>query len=89
MTETTTAPRLVQLDDYAPVIGVQEIDDLHALARQLTGRTVQMINSTAVGGGVAEILNRLVPLMRELGVCPRWDVITGGNDFMRMNDSCV
>jgi len=74
----------MQLDDYVPLLGAQEMDDLRALAKQLTGRTVQMINSTAVGGGVAEILNRLVPLMQELGLVPRWDVITGGNDFFEI-----
>jgi trehalose synthase len=37
-----------------------------------------------VGGGVAEILNRLVPLMNELEVCTKWDVITGGNDFFEV-----
>jgi len=79
-----TASRLMQLDDYVPILGVQELDNLRALARRLAGRTVQMVNSTAVGGGVAEILNRLVPLMRELGVAPRWDVITGGNDFFEI-----
>jgi trehalose synthase len=42
---------------------------------------VQNINSTPVGGGVAEILNRMVPLLRDLGVDVRWDVIKGGNDF--------
>jgi trehalose synthase len=40
-----------------------------------------MVNSTAVGGGVAEILVRLVPILQELGLAIRWDVITGGNDF--------
>ena len=40
-----------------------------------------MVNSTAVGGGVAEILNRLVPLLNELEVVTKWEVITGGNDF--------
>jgi trehalose synthase len=43
-----------------------------------------MVNSTAVGGGVAEILTRLVPLMRELEVVTNWDVITGGNDFFEV-----
>jgi len=81
---TATASRLMHLDDYVPILGVQEVDDLRALARRLAGRTVQMVNSTAVGGGVAEILNRLVPLMQELGVAPRWDVITGGNDFFEI-----
>jgi trehalose synthase len=80
----TAAARLMQLDAYVPIIGVQEVDDLRALARRLAGRTVQMVNSTAVGGGVAEILNRLVPLMQELGLVPRWDVITGGNDFFEI-----
>jgi len=81
---TLTASRLMQLDDYAPIIGVQEVDDLRALAGRLAGRTVQMVNSTAVGGGVAEILNRVIPLMQELGLVPRWDVITGGNDFFEI-----
>jgi len=74
----------MQLEDYVPILGVQEVDDLRALARRLAGRAVQMVNSTAVGGGVAEILNRLIPLMQELGLAPRWDVITGGNDFFEI-----
>ncbi len=81
---TATASRLMQLDDYVPILGIQEVDDLRALARRLAGRTVQMVNSTAVGGGVAEILNRLIPLMQELGIVPRWDVITGGDDFFEI-----
>jgi trehalose synthase len=40
-----------------------------------------MVNSTSVGGGVAEMLSRIVPLMEELGLAIRWDVITGGDDF--------
>ena len=43
-----------------------------------------MVNSTAVGGGVAEMLNRLVPLLSELEVPARWEVITGGNDFFEV-----
>jgi trehalose synthase len=40
-----------------------------------------MVNSTAVGGGVAEILNRLVPLLNDLGIHTEWEVIKGGEDF--------
>ena len=43
-----------------------------------------MVNSTAVGGGVAEILNRLVPLARELSVTIRWEVLEGGSDFFEV-----
>ena len=39
------------------------------------------VNSTAVGGGVAEILHRLVPLMRGLGLDAEWAVIEGDTDF--------
>jgi trehalose synthase len=42
---------------------------------------MQHINSTAVGGGVAEILTRLVPLLRDLGIDASWDVIKGSPEF--------
>lgn len=71
----------IPLDDYAPVIGAAELAELRVLAKPLKGKRVEMVNSTAVGGGVAEILNRLVPLAEELGIDIRWDVITGGEDF--------
>jgi trehalose synthase len=77
-------PRLIHLDDYRAVLGDPEVAQLRALAASLRGRTVQMVNSTAVGGGVAEILTRLVPILQELGLAIRWDVITGGNDFFEV-----
>jgi len=52
-----------RLDDYEPIIGKPELDELRFLARHLRGKTVKMVNSTAVGGGVAEMLNRLIPLL--------------------------
>jgi trehalose synthase len=84
LTETLTATRAMTLDDYVPLLGAQEVDDLRAIAKPLAGRTVQMVNSTAVGGGVAEILSRLIPLIQELGLAPRWDVMMGGNDFFEV-----
>lgn len=71
----------ISLDDYAPVVGWAEIEEIRALARAAQGRRVVHVNSTAVGGGVAEILHRLVPLLEEVGVPARWDVIKGGHDF--------
>jgi trehalose synthase len=80
MSEVAIASR-IPLDDYAQLLGTGEIAELRMLAKPLRGRSVQMINSTAVGGGVAEILNRLVPLAEELDIAIRWEVMTGGNDF--------
>ncbi len=70
-----------QLADYEPIVGTEEIQDLQLLAKELRGKRIVHINSTAVGGGVAEILSRMVPLFNELGVNTRWDVIKGGEEF--------
>ena len=74
-------PTTPHIDDYAPIVGDSTIDELRFLASRLEGRSVQFVNSTAMGGGVAEILNRMLPILTELGVQARWDVITGGNQF--------
>ncbi len=71
----------MKLSDYEPVVGKNVIEELKSLAQRLAGKVVRNINSTAVGGGVAEILNRLTPLLNELGLSVRWDVIRGGEKF--------
>ncbi len=69
------------IKDYAPYAGQAAIDELTFLAEKLKGKKIQFFNSTAVGGGVAEILNRMLPLLTELGVDASWDVIKGGEQF--------
>ncbi|MDQ0287114.1 trehalose synthase [Desulfofundulus luciae] len=70
--------------DYQAVAGEQLIEEIYELARQLKGCRVQHINSTFTGGGVAEILKRLVPMMQEAGLEVRWDVIRGDEEFFRV-----
>src|SRR3990167_798000 len=72
------------LDDYKPIVGAQIIEELRLLAGHLSGKRVLHVNSTAVGGGVAEILSRMTPLLKELGVDARWDVIKGGSEFFEV-----
>ncbi len=72
---------MIKLEDYRDLVGSPIIEELQTLSDKLKGKSIQTINSTAVGGGVAEILNRMVPLLQELGVDIRWDVIKGGMDF--------
>src|ERR1700751_2563461 len=62
------APASAQLAEYEAIIGESRPDELRFLASVLSGKTVKMVNSTAVGGGVAEMLNRLVPLLEELEI---------------------
>jgi len=86
MSEVLTASR-IPLENYAEVVGAGEIEELRALAKPLRGRSIEMINSTAVGGGVAEILNRLVPLAEELDLGIRWDVMKGAEEFFDVTKS--
>jgi len=72
---------MIHIEDYAPIVGQATIDELFLLAKRIEGRQIQNINSTAVGGGVAEILTRMVPLLTQLGVQARWDVIKGNERF--------
>lgn len=69
------------LEQYAAVVGEDVIGHLRELARPLRGKRVVHVNSTRVGGGVAEILDRLVPLTNELGIDCQWEVISGNADF--------
>lgn len=69
------------LQEYAPIVGEATIYDLFLLSKRLEGKSIQNINSTAVGGGVAEILSRMLPLLKQLGLDARWDVIKGNEKF--------
>jgi trehalose synthase len=69
------------LSDYAPVVGDDVIAELERLAKSLQGARVVHINATAYGGGVAEMLHTLVPLMRSVGLDAEWKVISGADDF--------
>ncbi len=73
-----------KLRDYEPIIGISAIEELKILADKLSGKKVQNINSTYIGGGVAEILARMVPFLNELGVDTKWSVIKGDNEFFNI-----
>ncbi len=72
------------IGEYEPIVGKGPIDELKILAGRLKGKTLLHVNSTAVGGGVAEILNRMVPFLKELGIDTRWEVIKGGEQFFQV-----
>ncbi|MFP3912860.1 MAG: glycosyltransferase [Desulfobacteraceae bacterium] len=65
------------LEKYAEVAGHDVVEHLRQLAEPLNGLRLVHINSTKSGGGVAEILYKMVPLMRELGIDAQWEIITG------------
>jgi trehalose synthase len=66
---------------HQPLIGVRATERMLKKARRLSGLRVLHINSTRQGGGVAEILSSLTPLMNDVGVATEWFVLEGTAEF--------
>ncbi len=77
----------VTLRDYEEVVGPEVINEIRTVAGHVRHKSLQNINSTPVGGGVAEILTRMIPLLRELGINATWDVIKGDEAFFNVTKS--
>jgi trehalose synthase len=75
------------LDQYQKVAPPGTVEFLTRLGRRVEGTRMLHVNSTRFGGGVAEILHRLIPLLEELGVRARWEVMTGSEPFYRTTKS--
>ena len=69
------------LEQYEQVVGHQEVERLRRLSQRLAGKRIVHVNSTKSGGGVAEILAWMIPLMRSLGIDASWEVISGPSEF--------
>ena len=72
---------MISLDNYIEIVGNKVIAEIFRKARRLNGKQVLHINSTYQGGGVAEILHSLVPLMNDVGIDTDWDILHGNPDF--------
>jgi trehalose synthase len=73
-----------RINEYEPIVGKSTIEELRVLAGKLSGKTIQNVNSTFSGGGVAEILSRLVPLLNQLGVNTHWNIISADEPFFEV-----
>lgn len=69
------------LADYTHIFGRDEIAEIRELAEPLRGARVVHVSATAFGGGVAEILYTLVPLMKDVGIDVEWQIIYGREEF--------
>ena len=72
------------LDDYRPVVGEAHLAEIRELAAPLAGARVLHLNATSFGGGVAEILTTLVPLLNDVGLAADWQVIRGTDEFYQV-----
>lgn len=86
MTEVTMGVQ--DLQRFEPIVGDDYLTELsnaaESLRQRLEGRIVWNINSTAAGGGVAELLQALLPYARGAGIDVRWLVMNGSPEFFQM-----
>ena len=75
------------LEQYQKVIGVDKIEQLYQIAKPLQNVKILHVNSTKVGGGVAEILEKMVPLTNALGIPCSWEIIQGDSEFYQCTKS--
>ena len=69
------------LSDYASIVGRALVEEIRERAERLQGKRILHVSATAFGGGVAEILYTLVPLMTDVGLECEWQVIYGREEF--------
>src|SRR5216110_2512921 len=67
--------------DYRTIIGDAAYDEIVSLGTKLRGKRIAQVNATSYGGGVAELLHSIVPLMRDLGLDVTWFVLSGTPRF--------
>ncbi len=72
------------IESYTGIAPKGDLLLLRKLADKLAGKTFLHVNSTREGGGVAEILQRMIPIMSSLGIKARWDIIKGDDRFFDM-----
>jgi trehalose synthase len=75
------------LADYRSIVRRELYDEVAALGERLRGKRVLHVSATSFGGGVAEILYTLVPLMRDAGLETEWDIMFGSEPFFNVTKS--
>ena len=75
------------LADYRSIVRRELYDEVVALGERLRDRRVLHVSATSFGGGVAEILYTLVPLMRDVGLDAEWDIMFGSEPFFNVTKS--
>jgi len=73
----------MRLEDYIKIIGEETVAQIHAAAQPLREQSVLHINATYHGGGVAEMLRTIVPLMNEIGLDADWSLLYGEPELFR------
>jgi trehalose synthase len=72
---------MYNLENYRNIIGDKTVSEIYRKVRKFYGKHIVHINSTTYGGGVAEMLDSLIPLMNKVGIDTGWKILHGTPDF--------
>jgi len=72
---------MLKLEHFRHIVPDSTLAEIYARARGLYGKHVVHVNSTYTGGGVAAILESLVPLMNDVGLDAGWRILHGTMEF--------
>src|SRR5688572_17827447 len=80
----TVTPTQRRFSDYRPLSDHEQYESVRKLASRLQDARILHISSTAHGGGVAEILQSYIPLLNDLGIKAKWQVLVANEDFFKV-----
>jgi len=84
MDKNNVSVRKLSLGQYKSTVEEKRVEHIQRLAEKISGSSVVHVNSSSFGGGVSEILHRLVSLMQDVGLDAQWKVIEGTNEFFQV-----
>ncbi len=73
------------LKKYESLLGIEIVNSIRNKAKKFLNKKVFHLNSTKFGGGVAEILDNMIPLMKELGLDPQWEIFSAPEEFFEIS----
>ncbi len=75
------------IEAYTPIVGEEKIERLHRAAERVKGLKLLELNSSAQGGGVAEMLYSSIPLLNSLGIEAEWKIVRGNKEYFECTKS--
>jgi len=73
-----------KLEEYKGLTSEELFEEIESLAKPFKNLKIIIVNSTPRGGGVAEILKSLIPIMKGVGIRAEWYTIPPREDFFKI-----
>ncbi|WP_287587280.1 glycosyltransferase [Candidatus Borrarchaeum sp.] len=78
---------MASLKNYRSIVGIEHFEQLQMKSEKFSKYHILCINSTYQGGGVAEMLNSMIPMFHDFGIDFGWRILHGNPDFFKVTKS--